>query len=235
MLEWLGYDWLPSQRPCWGLFKIERREEVMGLKGKMSLEWVMALIGMIGIVVFGVGCQVLAPAYEFKGAVLEPPSPLPDFELNDVNQDPFHLSDVEGDIALVYFGYTFCPDVCPLTMWDVKTALQDLEGRERVKVIFVSVDPERDTPEVLGRYLSAFGSDYIGLTDEYEKIEVVMKPFGAFAEKEEASDSAAEYLVSHTARLYLVNPDRELLLMYPFGFEPDDLRSDLTHLLQEPS
>lgn len=179
------------------------------------------------------GCQTFAPTYEFKGGLLEPPSPIPDFELNDTTGQPFHLSDVEGDIVLVYFGYTFCPDVCPLTLWDVKNALKDLEGRERVKVIFISVDPDRDTPEVLGRYLTAFDPNFIGLTDDFAKVETVMKPFGAFAEKEEVSDSAAQYLVSHTARLYLLNPQGELMLMYPFGFEADDLRNDLTHLLQQ--
>ena len=204
----------------------------MIFKGK-NLLWMIAIL--LGLTIFGVGCQAFAPAYEYKGALLDPPSPLPDFELNDTNEQPFHLSDVEGDIALVYFGYTFCPDVCPLSMWDIKNALKDLEGRDRVKVIFISVDPERDTPEVLGRYLAAFDPEFIGLTDDFEKTETVMKPFGAFAEKEEVSDSAAQYLVSHTARVYLVNPKGEILLMYPFGFESDDLRSDLAHLLQQGS
>jgi protein SCO1/2 len=202
----------------------------MIIKAK-RLWWIMATL--IGLVIFGVGCGVFAPAYEFKGAILEPPTPLPDFELKDTNEQPFHLSDVNGEIALVYFGYTFCPDVCPLTMWDVKKALAGLESRDKVKVIFISVDPERDTPQALGQYLSGFDSNYIGLTDEMENIEQVMKPFGAFAEKEEVANSAAQYLVSHTARLYLINPEQELLLMYPFGFEPDDLRSDLSHLLDQ--
>lgn len=201
--------------------------------GKQRFTWVT--LALLGLIILGMGCQAFMPAYEFKGAVLEPPSPLPDFELKDTNGQPFHLSDVNGDIALVYFGYTYCPDVCPLTLWDVKQALTNLEGRERVKMIFISVDPERDTPEVLARYLAAFDSNYIGLTDDFERTEVVMKPFGAFAQKEEVSDSAAGYLVSHTARLYLVSPDQELLLMYPFGFEPEDLRSDLAHLLQSQS
>ena len=187
----------------------------------------------LGLVFFVTGCQVFAPAHEFKGAVLEPPTPLPDFELYDTGGQPFHLSDTEGEITLLYFGYTFCPDVCPLTMWDVKKALKDLDGNDKVNVIFVSVDPERDTPEVLERYLSAFDSDYVGLTDDFEKVQAVMKPFGAFAEREDVADSSAEYLVSHTARLYLISPERELLLMYPFGFESDDLRNDLTYLLQQ--
>ncbi len=202
----------------------------MAFKDKKSLFFIILLLGSI---IFGTSCQAFAPSYEYKGGVLEPALPMPDFELKDTNGQPFHLSDVEGDITLVYFGYTFCPDVCPLTVWDIKMALKDMEGRDRVKVVFISIDPERDTPEVLGAYLQAFDANYIGLTDDFEKVEVVMKPFGVFAEKEEVEDSAAEYLMSHTARLYLINPDRELLLMYSFGFEADDLRSDLTYLLQQ--
>ncbi len=203
----------------------------MDSKGKKNLFWFILLL--LGLTFLTVGCQVFAPPYEYKGAVLEPASPLPDFVLNDTNQQPFHLSDVAGDITLIYFGYTFCPDVCPLTMWDVKKALTDLEGKENVNVVFISVDPERDTPEVLGRYIESFDSDFIGLTDDFTKVEAVMKPYGAFAEKEETSDSVAAYLMSHSARLYLVTPDRELLLMYPFGFAAEDLRSDLIHLLQQ--
>lgn len=189
---------------------------------------------LIALVAAGVGCQAFAPAYEFKGSVLEPAAPLPDFELNATTGQPFRLSDVKGDIALVYFGYTYCPDVCPLTMADVRQAINGLEqGRDRVHVIFVSVDPERDTPEVLSRYLAAFDPSFIGLTDNFEKVKEVMKPYGAFAEKETAAGSVAGYLVSHSARLYLVNADQNLLLMYPFGFEAEDLRSDLAYLLSQ--
>ncbi len=186
---------------------------------------------LIGLSLFAAGCTT---TYQYKGVLLDPPLALPDFELTATDGQPFRLSDVAGDYALIYFGYTFCPDVCPLTMADVRQALADFEGRDRVHVIFISVDPERDTPELLARYVKAFGPDFIGLTDDFEKTRAMMKPYGAYAEKEAVTGSAAGYLVNHTARLYLVGPDRNLLLTYPFGFEPEDLRSDLTHLLQQP-
>jgi protein SCO1/2 len=81
--------------------------------------------------------------------------------------------------------------------------------------------------------MNAFDPNFIGLTDDFEKVQPVLKSFGAFAEKEQVSDAGTDYLVSHTARLYLVSPDRKLLLMYPYGFEPEDLRSDLAHLLEQ--
>lgn len=186
---------------------------------------------MISLVV--VGCTSLLGGYEFKGSQLDPPLSLPNFELMSTTGQPFHLSDTAGSFTLVYFGYTFCPDVCPLTMSDVKQALAEMNNPDQVKVVFISVDPERDTPEVLARYLQAFSSGFIGLTDDFEKIQDVMGAFGAFAEKEDVADSAAGYLVSHTSRLYLLDPQGELILTYPFGFEPDDLRSDLEYLLAD--
>jgi protein SCO1/2 len=192
------------------------------------------LLGIAAIVlaIFLTGCQL--GQYKYKGGLIDPPIELPNFELMGANGQPFHLSDVEGDIALIYFGYTYCPDVCPLTMWEVKEALADLEtGKDRVHVIFISVDPERDTPEKLANYVQAFGPEFIGLTDDFEKTQEMMKPYGAFAEKEEVEDSALGYLVNHTARLYLIDPERQMLLQYPFGFSAEDLTSDLAYLLQQ--
>ncbi|MBN1220625.1 MAG: SCO family protein [Anaerolineae bacterium] len=191
------------------------------------------LLGITAIVLgmFLAGCQL--GQYEYKGGLIDPPIQLPDFELTATDGHPFHLSDVEGDIALLYFGYTYCPDVCPLTMWEVKKALAELEtGRERIHVIFISVDPERDTPEVLANYMNAFGPEFMGLTDDFAKIQEMMKSYGAFAEKEAVSDSALGYLVNHTARLYLIDPQQQLLLQYPFGFTAEDLTSDLEYLIQ---
>jgi len=121
-------------------------------------------------------------------------------------------------------------------MADVKTALNGFEHRDDVEVILISVDPERDTPEVLDDYLNNFDPDFIGLTGEMADIQKVMQPFGAYAEKAEVSGSTAAYLVNHTARLYLLNPEQELILSYPFEFDVNDLRNDLTILFesQEP-
>jgi protein SCO1/2 len=200
-------------------------------KHRNNLFWLVALL--MGLALLGVSC-LGAPAHEYKGAVLEPPASLPDFELQDVKGKSFYLHEVKGDVALIYFGYTSCPDVCPLTLYGIKEALTSLKtGRERVHVIFVSTDPERDTPDVLQRYLASFDPSFIGLTDDFEKVKEVMKPYGAFAEKEGMTDSAADYVVSHSARVFLVDPQGQLLLTYPYDFEVDDLHSDLEYLLQQ--
>jgi len=197
----------------------------------LKRHFLFLLIVVLAIGLFNVSCK---PAYEYKGTLFDPPRPVPDFELTAANGAPFRLNDLDEGVTLVYFGYTFCPDVCPLTLADVQIALADLAPaeRERIHLLFISADPERDTPEVLARYLAAFDPTFIGLTGDFEQIKTIMKPFGAYAEKEAVTGSAVGYLVSHTARLYLLNTKREILLTYPFGFETGDLQSDLAHLLR---
>lgn len=160
-----------------------------------------------------------------------------DFTLVDTTLGrPLHLSDFEDDITLIYFGYTFCPDVCPLTLWEMKKALETVPvaDRGRVHVLFISADPARDTPEVLARYVSAFGPEFIGLTDSEQTVLSVMRAYGAFAKKEAVSESEFNYLVSHTASTFLVGPKGSPLLQYPFGFTATDLSRDLRHLLAQP-
>jgi protein SCO1/2 len=189
------------------------------------------ILVMAGLVVFGAGCQTFSAGYRYKGTPLDPPRPLPNFELTDTRSHIFRLSDIEADLVLIYFGYTYCPDVCPLTLLDVKSALNSMEGSERVQVIFITLDPERDTPEALAGYLRSLDLDFIGLTGDRPTIQEVIKPYGVVADKEEMQHSAVSYMMNHTARLYLVNPQRQLQLTYAFGFDPADLRSDIEHLL----
>lgn len=207
-------------------------------------------IMLIGLALGGVGCQAMTAAYEYQGNRLDPPHPVSDFALTTTEGASFQLSDLDGKIALIFFGYTHCPDVCPLTVAKVKTALDGLTEteQERVQFIFISIDPERDTPEVLGRYLNGFSPDFIGLTDDFEKIKAVLKDYWAYAEKDKPAEPTSEhthstsdeaeatpnYLVIHTGRVYLVTPQRELLLMYPpTDWSADDLRSDLSYLLSQ--
>ncbi|MDM8530489.1 SCO family protein [Anaerolineales bacterium HSG25] len=182
----------------------------------------------VGLTILLTSCST---AHHFNGAELDPPLTIPDFELIDTTGQPFRLSKVDADLILVYFGYTYCPDVCPLTLWNVKQALEGLAGREHVQTIFITVDPERDTPETLAVYMPAFEADFIGLTGDQAQIQTVLHAFGATATKEELLNSKTQYLVSHTSRLYLLTPGRKAQLTYSYGFSIDDLRADLAHLL----
>ena len=194
------------------------------------------LMGLIIALAFVMGCG--APDYEFKGSYIDPPLVLPDVSLTANNGQPFQLNkDLEADIALVFFGYTYCPDICPLTLADVRQALGGLDpaDRQRVQVIFISGDPERDTPEVLTRYLGAFDPNFIGLTGDMANIQSVMQPLGAYAEKDTETSTDAGYFVNHTARIYLVKSNGQVPVMHSTGFTPEDLHSDLVHLLSESS
>ena len=135
---------------------------------------------LLGMIFFMLLVLSACGGYKYAGTVYDPPQPIPDFTLRAAQtEEPFHLSDLHGDITLIYFGYTFCPDVCPTTVLDVKKALNLMEtGRDRVHFVFISVDPDRDTPEKLSTYLSAFDPSFIGSSDDFSKVEAVMKPFG---------------------------------------------------------
>lgn len=185
------------------------------------------------VVLGSAGCRPFTFEHQYSGSLFNPPVPIPDFELTDSHDQPFALRNQPADYTLVFFGYTFCPDVCPLTLADIKKALTGLPGSERVRVIFISVDPERDTPTALQEYLAHFDPAYIGLTGTPEALKQAMAPFGAYAEREEVPNSAAGYLMNHTASLYLLDPHQDILLTYSFGFDPAGLRGDLAYLLKQ--
>lgn len=174
------------------------------------------------------GCQ----SYEFKGTLYSDPQPAPDFELTAPNGELIRLSDHQGEIVLMFFGYTSCPDVCPTTLAEARRILEGLgEDVDNVTFLFITVDPERDTPEVLGTYATAFHPAIVGLTGSADDLAAVRQDYGIVAEKEILEGSAAGYAVTHTARVFLVDAEGRLRLTYSFGTPPDDILEDINHLL----
>jgi protein SCO1/2 len=102
---------------------------------------------------------------------------------------------------------------------------------DQVKFVFITVDPERDTPEVLGTYVSAFHPSIVGLTGSTDELEAVRQDYGIFAEKEVLEGSATGYIVNHTARVFLVDAEGRLRLSYSFGTPPEDILEDIQHLI----
>lgn len=139
-----------------------------------------------------------------------------------------------GGLRIVYFGYTTCPDVCPTTMSDLKRALADLPAadRERVGVVMVTIDPDRDVDEKLDAYVTTFIEDGQSsrITDP-AALEAVATSFGAQYEVRTADDGEIE--VSHSADLYVVDDAGDIILQWPFGTSSDDLRADLETLLAD--
>lgn len=183
---------------------------------------------LLSVVVAVTGCS----SYTFHGTQFNPPPAAADLALTNQDGQPVRLSDYRGKLVLLFFGYTHCPDVCPATFakWkQVRHLLKDDAGQ--VRFVFISVDPERDTPERLKQHLALFDPTFIGLTGAPGDIEVATRAYGVYFKKVEAG-SASGYLVDHTARTYVIDREGRLVLTFPFEAEPQDIAADLKYLLE---
>jgi protein SCO1/2 len=142
-----------------------------------------------------------------------------------VNADgtPFHLSDLSGSPTLLFFGYTHCPDVCPATIGELFGVF---EARPDVRAVFVSVDPERDTVDFLARWTQYFPDNFKAVTGSPGAIRRAADDYGVKYARVETS-STIGYTMSHTADVYLIDPDGRLLWSYPFGTPSDQMVQDL--------
>lgn len=177
------------------------------------------------------GCS--AP-HEFAGTELSAPHPVPDIELMSAD-GPVQLSDFRGKYVVLYFGYTFCPDACPLTLSMLTGVRKQLAGQaDQLQVVMVSVDPERDTPEVLDTYVHYFDDSFVGITGSKADIDALGEPFGIYYEKGEGSE-ATGYLMIHSTRFYLIDPDGNAIVSYPHETTDDQVVTDLQYLFEHGS
>jgi protein SCO1 len=155
----------------------------------------------------------------FYGQALVPAKEAYDFHLLDQNGNPFRLSQLRGKAVLFSFGFTHCPNVCPTTLTDlakVNRALPE-KDRQKVQVLFVSVDPRRDQPDVIKKYVPYFDESFIGLTGTEAQIAEVAKAYGAFYEiAHNPGESQDNYSVNHSAFTYLITPSGKWKLIYNF-------------------
>jgi len=148
------------------------------------------------------------------------------FRLTDQNGKSVSDADFRGRYMLVYFGYSFCPDVCPTTLAVMAQALEKLGGRRgRVVPVFITIDPERDTPKVLADYMKAFGPDFVGLTGSAAAIQDAERKYRVYAVKKPLEKG--NYGVDHSSVLYLMGPDGRLVSFYDEAISPDDLAKEL--------
>ena len=204
----------------------------------------LILLGTILVAVVGAGVILFAlfnrPAIRGAAAIIEgdemqgiqpvdPPRQLQAFTLTDENNKPFSLSDLNGKMALILFGYTHCPDVCPLTMLNykqIKSALGDYAGQ--INFVFISVDGERDTPEAMKTFMDKFDPTFIGLTGD----EATLTRMGGdydlyFAKQADPSGSTENYLMTHNSSTYLVDQGGKLVRLYLYGTEPEVIAQDI--------
>ncbi len=149
------------------------------------------------------------------------------FTLTDQNGQKRSDSEFRGKYMLVFFGYTFCPDVCPTTLAVMAAALDKMgSGADRIVPIFISVDPQRDKPETLKAYLSAFGPRFVGLTGTEEEIAATAKAYRVYVQSHK--DEGANYTVDHSGVVYLMDKSGAFLANYSLDASPDKLAADLT-------
>jgi protein SCO1 len=152
-------------------------------------------------------------------------------ELVDHTGRPRRLEDWRGKAVVLFFGFTHCPDVCPTTLADIAQAVRSLgSDAQRVQVLMVSVDPERDTPESLAKYVTAFDPQFLGLRGDLEATKKVAADFKIYFEKRKQGGS---YTIDHSAQSYVIDPQGRLRLLVRHDRIAQDLAADLQAILRE--
>ena len=201
-------------------------------KQVLRLKYVIAAIIALAVII-GAGWLIgkaLRP-YAFHGTVLQSPLPATNFTLTGSNGQPVSLSDFKGQVVLLYFGYSTCPDVCPTTLAELHKTLGVLGNRAKdVQVMMITVDPERDTVAVMGEYVTHFDARFIGLTGTPDQIAQIATSYG-IAYSKHAGDSALGYLVDHTATVTAIDRQGHVRVIFPFNTPAADIAADVEYLL----
>ncbi|MGQ9766932.1 MAG: SCO family protein [Anaerolineae bacterium] len=197
-----------------------------------SRRTVLAVLLIVGAMATIVAIAALLRPYRYHGIVIEAGRPVPDFELTAHTGHRVRLSDFRGKLVVLYFGYTYCPDVCPTSLSTLARAMKRLGPKaDQVQVLMITVDPERNTPEQLAAYMGYFDPRFIELTGTPDEIAAAATPFGIYYQRH-AGSSASSYLVDHTATLTVWDSAGRLRLVLPFEVTAEEVAADLAHLLR---
>jgi protein SCO1/2 len=170
-----------------------------------------------------------AQVESLKAGIFDPAREAPDFSVNGTDGTPLTLSHYKGKVVLMAFGYTSCPNVCPATLAVLAQAHRNLGTRaSQVQVIYLTVDPERDSAERLKHFLAAFDPTFVGGTGSALEMAAVRKSYGVSAEK---VGSGEDYAIAHSSFVYLITRDGKLRGLMPFGHQADDYVHDISLLL----
>lgn len=201
---------------------------------------VARLIAIFGFAASALACgDARATALNgLRGVRLSPTRPKPEFTLTSTDGRPFDFkTDTKGFVTLLYFGYTNCPDVCPTHLTNIAAALRRMspEDQSKVRVVFVTTDPDRDTPERLRQWLNNFDRRFIGLRGPSDSVNQIQVALGLPPATMEMMDSTAAgpraaYGMGHAAQVLAFTPDDSLRAEYPSGFTADDWANDLPRL-----
>lgn len=189
----------------------------------------VVLVGLLGLFA---ATQLINPVYQYQGSLIEPAVKAYDFTLQLGSGGHFALSEQRGKVVLIFFGYTNCPDFCPTTLAEFKRVHAELGPlAEQVEFVFITIDPERDTPEKMEEYVHAFHADFTGLSGSEEKLTPIWEAFYVYRAKVDAQ-TAAGYLMDHSTRVVVVDPAGDFRMTFPYGIAPEAIAADVAHLLQ---
>ncbi len=199
----------------------------------MSWSGEAAKVALILTLAAGVACGPATPV--FRGEAVEPPVAAPELAGTNWDGEPFRLVDLQGKAVVVFFGYTYCPDVCPLTLAKMKQ-VRSMDGLgERVEVVFVSVDPDRDTVEKLAAYVPAFDEGFYGVRLEKDELLELQDAWDLtieYSQPKEGPNTDSYYYVDHTGTYFLIDPQGRLRVELPPNATPETLAADLATLLK---
>jgi protein SCO1/2 len=222
----------------------------MGIGGGRTLSWqlpsrrrstlaVIALLGAVATVLAGCGDggdDELSARPPYNGFAWQAPATLPPLTLRDTDGDDFLLTAEldEAKLSLVYLGYTHCPDICPTHMADIAAALRDTpeEIAGDVEVVFITTDPERDSPEVIDRWLANFDDDFVGLTGDQATLDALQISLGLELPRRE-DIGEGNYTVGHAAFVMAFTPDGIAHLVYPLGLTHAEWTQDIVALVED--
>lgn len=196
----------------------------MKLKTLNRILWAAVALSGLGLFYLTIGKPYLFPNGALPIAAISA-----DFELTDQNGQELRDEDFAGQWMLIFFGYTNCPDVCPTTIAEMSMVMEGLGDKQNmVQPIMITIDPERDTPEVLAEYLGFFSPGLVGLTGTPEQIAATSKTFQIFYAKETDPDAPDGYGMAHTSHVYLFGPEGEYVRFYRYGTTAEAILEDLS-------
>jgi len=203
---------------------------------KRTLRIGAAIIGFVIVAFVLVPGILMAITPHPHGTLYEiPKPPAPDFTLQRADGGgDFRLSDGTGKVRVLYFGYTSCPDVCPTTLYDLRNTMKELGAdASDVQVLFVTIDPEVDTPERLTEYLSHFDPDFIGLTGDEATLEAIYADYGVVVRRADEGEVNPAYgSITHTNSMFVIDQDGNLTLRMHHDTEVEFLVRDLRYVLK---
>ena len=199
-------------------------------------------LSILGLVIVGAGVwfglqsvKVPGQPLEISGIYLPEPKPLAEFELIHDSDQPFTRQDFKGQWSFLYFGYTFCPDACPLTLAQLNQLDKQLSAKnadQGTAYMLISVDPKRDTPQRLAEYTRYFNPKFSGATGQPQQLQSLTKPLGVYYSVPENPEDPENYLVDHSSTVILINPDAELQALFTPPHKPNQMAEEFIAIRQ---